>query len=148
MNIIQEWACKEHGAFECSDPICPALGCRSQNVVREFRTPPGIVSRMVRQHEKGIRELSDRMGGVNFRTAKEGEASFGGDVGKKLLWGNDAAKFLGHPITERAIATDAMKSDAGVATRVDFSAHDMRPPVKEIITHKSDAADRKKVSAA
>ena len=148
MSVVKEYKCAEHGSFECSDPICPAMGCRSEKVTREFRTPPGIKSNMVRQHEKGIRELSDRMGGVNFRTAKAGEASFGGDKAGGLLWGSDATKFLGHGITEKAMQTDAMKTDAAVATRQDFSSHSLRPPVKEIITHRNDSSDRKKVASA
>ena len=146
--MIKEWKCNEHGAFECSDPICPALGCRSQEVVREFRTPPMVRSGMVKQHERGIRELSERMGGANFRTTKEGEASFGGDVGKNLLWGNEAAKFLGDPSQEKNKKSDAMKSGAAVATRVDFSSHDLRPPVNEIIAHRSDGAATKRMVAA
>lgn len=148
MSVVKEWKCSEHGPFDCSDPICPALGCRSQDVVREFRTPPMLRSGMVKQHDKGIRELSDRMGGANFRSAKEGEASFGGTVGSSLLWGNDAAKFLGHPVHEKLEASNAMKSDAAVATRVDFSSHDMRPPVKEVIAHRSEEAARNKAVAA
>lgn len=146
--ILKEWKCAEHGPFECSDAICPEMGCMSESVTREFRTAPGIKSRMVQQHERGIRALSDRMGGANFRTAKEGEASYGGDKAGGLLWGNDAAKFLGHPITDKAVATNAMRSDAAVATRQDFSGHSLRPPAQEIIQHASDAADRKRVAAA
>lgn len=148
MSVIKEFRCAEHGPFECSDAICPEMGCCSQDVVREFRTAPGVRSGMVAQHERGIRELSDRMGGANFRNAKEGEASFGGDKSGGLLWGNDASKFLGHPITEKTVATNAMRSDAAVATRVDFSGHNLRPPAQDIIQHKNEAFDRKKVAAA
>ena len=146
--IIKEWKCKEHGAFECSDPICPALGCLSEQVVQEFRTPPMVRSRMVKQHDQGIRELSDRMGGANFRSGQVGDTAFGGTAGNGVLWGNDAAKFLGHPVHEKALPTDAMKSSAAVATRQDFVSRDMKPPAKEIISHSSDATDRKKIAAS
>lgn len=147
--VIKEYRCEEHGAFECSDPICPAQGCRSQNVTREFRTAPAVRSRMVTQHDAGIRSLSERMGGPDFRTAKqEGDTTYGGHLASGMKWGRDAEQFLGHTITEKTLPTDAMKSSAAVATRHDFVKRDNRPPYENKTQHKDDPQDRKKVLAS
>lgn len=147
--VIREYRCEEHGAFECSDPICPAQGCRSQSVSREFRTAPAVRSRMVSQHDAGIRSLSERMGGENFRSAQqEGDTSYGGHLAGGMKWGREAEQFLGHGITEKTVASEAMKSDAAVATRQDFVKRDNRPPYENKTQHKDDPQDRKKVLAS
>lgn len=144
--VIREYRCAEHGEFECSDPICPAPGCRSQDVTREFRTAPAVRSRMVTQHDTGIRDLSERMGGADFRSAQqEGDTAYGGHLAGGMKWGQDAEKFLGHTLTEKTIQTDAMRSPAAVATRHDFVKRDNRPPFVNKTQHKDDPQDRKKV---
>lgn len=96
MGVIKEWNCIEHGEFESTHPICPEFGCESRAVVREFRTAPTIGSRMVKQFEAGMKRTSDMMHISNFRSAREGEAAYGGDAKKKygaeVLWGNDCQK--------------------------------------------------------
>lgn len=93
--IIKEWRCKQHGDFESSHPICPALGCRSKQVERVFLTAPGVKSEFVTRHEAGVKKLAAAYGQTDFRTAKPGESSKKHDLGQKLLWGNEVQKTLG-----------------------------------------------------
>lgn len=93
--VIKEWRCKAHGDFESSHPICPALGCRSQNVERVFLTAPGIKSEFHTRHEKGIAKLASAYGQTDFRNARAGESSIKSPIGSKLLWGNEVQKNLG-----------------------------------------------------
>ena len=109
MAVIKEWACLEHGEFDSTHPICPASGCDSRAVKQEFRTAPTIRSGMMKRFDQGIRRSSDLMGGKNFRSAKSGEAAYGGDAGKEngmqVLWGDDSRKVLGQSfvqLTKRA----------------------------------------------
>lgn len=102
--MIKEWACLEHGAFEGSHAICPEYGCNSAHVSQEFRTPVGIRSSATRRTDAGIRKSVDmyRLGDV--RSARDGEASYGGDKGKELgmevLWGSDVQKKMGRSFAE------------------------------------------------
>ena len=104
MGVLKEFNCLEHGEFEGSHPICPAFGCRSRAVVQEFRTPPTIGSRMVRQFEAGMKKTSDMYHIRNFRTARAGESAHGGDAGKEngmqVLWGDSCRKVLGKSFAE------------------------------------------------
>lgn len=93
--IIKEFRCKKHGNFESSHPICPALGCRSQNVERIFLTAPGVKSEFVTRHEQGVKKLAAAYGQHDFRTARAGESSKKHDLGQRLLWGNEVEKSLG-----------------------------------------------------
>ncbi len=93
--VIKEWACKKHGNFEGSHPICPALGCRSQEVERVFLTAPGVKSEFTTRHEQGVKKLAAAYGQSDFRTARAGESSKKHDLGQRLLWGNDVQKSLG-----------------------------------------------------
>jgi hypothetical protein len=96
MAIVKEWNCLEHGEFESSHPICPNFGCDSQFVKREIRTAPGIRSATMKRFDAGIRKSADMMNLSDLRTAREGEAAYGGDAGKKLgaevLWGDTAVR--------------------------------------------------------
>jgi hypothetical protein len=104
MAVLREWACLEHGPFEGSHAICPALGCDSRAVSQEFRTPVGIRSGLTKRTDAGIRKSVDMYGLGNVRSAREGEASYGGDKGKELgmevLWGNDVQKKMGRSFAE------------------------------------------------
>lgn len=104
MAVMKEWNCLEHGEFESTHAICPASGCESRAVKQEFRTPPTIRSGTMKRFDAGIRRSSDMMGGKNFRTAKAGEASFGGDAGKEngmqVLWGDESRKVLGQSFAQ------------------------------------------------
>ncbi len=93
--VLKEWRCKNHGVFDSSHPICPALGCRSKEVERVFLTPPGIRSEFVKRHENGIQKLAAAYGQTDFKTAKAGDASIKHPVGSELLWGSDVKKHLG-----------------------------------------------------
>jgi hypothetical protein len=104
MAVIKEFVCIEHGEFESTHAICPGSGCDSRHVKQEFRTPVTIRSSTMKRFDAGIRRSSDMMGGKNFRTAKAGEASFGGDVGKQngmqVLWGDESRKVLGQSFAQ------------------------------------------------
>lgn len=103
LGIIKEWNCLEHGEFDGSHPICPEFGCDSKHVAREFRTAVTIGSRMVKQHDAGMKRSSELYKISNFRSAREGEAAHGGnagrDLGTEVLWGSDIArKMPGHSL--------------------------------------------------
>jgi len=104
MSVMKEWACLEHGAFEGSHGICPAFGCDSRAVSQEFRTAVGIRSSATRRTDAGIRKSVDMYGLGNVRSAREGEASYGGDRGKELgmevLWGDNVQKKMGRSFAE------------------------------------------------
>jgi hypothetical protein len=102
--VIKEWSCLEHGPFERSHGICPALGCDSRSVTQEFRTPVSIRHGNTSRTDAGIRKSVDMYGLGNVRSARVGEASYGGDKGKELgmevLWGNDVQKKMGRSFAE------------------------------------------------
>jgi hypothetical protein len=104
LGVIREWNCLFHGEFDGSHPICPAMGCDSAHVVREFRTAPTIGSRMVKQFEAGMKRSSDMMRINNFRTARAGEAAYGGQAekesGLQVLWGDQCKQALGRSFNE------------------------------------------------
>lgn len=104
MAVIKEFRCFDHGEFEASHPICPAHGCDSKAVVREFRTPITIGSRMVKQHHAGLKRTAELMRLNNFRTAREGEAAYGGEAAKaagtQVLWGDQSRRALGKSFSE------------------------------------------------
>jgi hypothetical protein len=122
MSVLKEWRCIEHGEFESSHPICPASGCESKGVAREFRTAPTIGSSFRKRFDAGIRRTSEMMGGANFRTARAGDTAFGGDVGREkglnLLWGNESQRVLGRSFAEltqiAARPLDIKKRDGSV----------------------------------
>lgn len=103
-GIVKEWHCIEHGHFESSHPICPNFGCDSEHVSRAFLTAPAHLSSATRRHAEGIRRSADMMGLSNFRSARAGEAAYGGDVGKELgqelLWGNEVQAKMGKSFTD------------------------------------------------
>ena len=106
LGVIKEWLCVDHGEFEASHPICPAPGCDSSAVTREFRTAPGSISRSTRQFDAGIRKSSDMYRINNFRSAKPGEAAHGGTAARDngmptgVLWGDECRKVLGRGFSE------------------------------------------------
>jgi hypothetical protein len=108
MAIIKEWACLVHGEFVGSHPICPAMGCDSRAVHQEFRTAPAIRHNGTTRTDAGLRKSAEMYGINNFRSAKPGEAAYGGDKGKALgmevLWGNDVQKTMGRSFAELSSA--------------------------------------------
>jgi hypothetical protein len=100
LGVIREYRCLEHGEFEASHPICPAMGCESRSVWQEFRTAPNIGTSMVRKHNAGMKRTSDMMRIANFRSARANESAYGGEKGRGLLWGDDCRKVLGRSFGE------------------------------------------------
>jgi hypothetical protein len=105
-GVIKEWNCLLHGEFDGTHPICPSHGCRSLAVVREFRTAPTVRSNGMKKFDAGIRRTADMMKLGNLRTARAGEAAYGGDAAKQkgleILWGQDVQKTMGHSFAELA----------------------------------------------
>lgn len=138
--IIKEFRCKKHGDFESSHPICPALGCRSQNVERVFLTPPGVKSEFVTRHERGVKKLAQAYGQTDFRTARAGESSKKQDLGQKLLWGNDVKRSLGmdmSTLTAQAAQPFTVQHKDGTTETV---PHGMRQAATEMgITRRAPA---------
>jgi hypothetical protein len=91
MAVLKEWACIIHGPFESTHAICPGEGCDSSAVVREFRSAPAFKSDYTKRTDAGIRRSADMYRINNFRSAKEGEAAYGGDkakaMGTEIIWG-------------------------------------------------------------
>ena len=104
MGVIKEWNCIEHGDFVASHPICPENGCTSRHVTRVFLTAPMIGKDSTRRFDAGIRKSSEMMRISNFRSARGGEAAYGGDVGKdkglQVLWGDQCRKVMGRSFSE------------------------------------------------
>lgn len=92
--ILHDFKCEIHGDFEGTHPICPENGCESENVVKLFRKSPMIFSGMTRATDRGLRESADSMGITNFRSARPGEASFGGEQAGQVLWGDQVKKSM------------------------------------------------------
>jgi hypothetical protein len=90
--ILHDFKCAKHGVFESSHPICPHMGCASESVTKIFLKPVGTRSDNTRRFDAGIRKSAENMGLTNFRSSRQGEASHGGELGKKVLWGKDVAK--------------------------------------------------------
>jgi hypothetical protein len=104
LGVIKEWNCLEHGEFVGSHPLCPVLGCESRAVTRVFLTPPNIGSTALKRFDQGIARSADMYRISNFRSAKAGEASYGGDkareLGMEVLWGNEVQKKMGRSFAE------------------------------------------------
>lgn len=115
MAVLKEWKCAEHGSFDGTHPICPSPGCFSENVEREFRTPPSIGTGKLKAFDAGIRRTAEGLGIRNFRTAyREGDVSFAGrsvdnttPIGKELLWGRDVERVMGAPMAQQIAAAQA-----------------------------------------
>lgn len=104
MAVVKEWTCLEHGEFDSTHPICPNFRCESKFVKQEFRTPVSIGTQFKKRFDAGIRKSADMMHISNFRTAREGEAAYGGDKAKELgmevLWGDESKKKMGKSFAE------------------------------------------------
>jgi hypothetical protein len=100
MGIIHEWFCAEHGEFEATHAICPALGCRSREVVKEIRTPRAVGTGLAKRTDAGLRRTAEAYGQSDFKSAKEGESSKANNQAAQVLWGDEATKVLGRPLTQ------------------------------------------------
>lgn len=91
MSVIKEWFCADHGDFEASHPICPAIGCSSKEVIREIRTAPKIGSASTKRTDAGLRRTAESYN-IDLRSAKEGESSKVQARGSEVIWGLDNAQ--------------------------------------------------------
>ena len=166
-GILKEWNCLLHGEFDGTHPICPSMGCSSKAVVREFRTAPTIRSSGMKKFDAGIRRTADMMKLNNIRTARAGEAAYGGEAAKQtgleVLWGSDVQRVMGRSFAEMSSAAqrplvvprrdgtgsitvtrnNAMReaaTEAGITRRT-------LPPVGELVTVRSDKVPDAKVKA-
>lgn len=92
--IIKEWFCSEHGDFEGSHAICPALGCESAEVIRVFHTAPGMKSDNTKRFDDGVRRSAELYQQSDYRSAKAGESSKANNQAASVLWGSNAQDFL------------------------------------------------------
>jgi hypothetical protein len=99
MAAMKEWECPVHGDFDCTHPLCPHVGCETE-VKQVFRTPVTIGSQLRKRFDAGIKKSVDMMGLGNLRSSRAGEASYGGNTGDQVLWGNDVERVLGVSINQ------------------------------------------------
>jgi hypothetical protein len=94
VSVIKEWECKVHGYFPGTHPICPEIGCESEEVKRVFITPPTISDGTLKRFDQGIKRSVDMMKLGNLRSARAGEAAYG-NSGNGMLWGDEVKRVLG-----------------------------------------------------
>lgn len=117
-SVIKEWFCGEHGSFEGSHPICPNLGCESREVIREFRTAPAFKSDGTKRTDAGLRKTVDDYRLGDLKSARPGESSKAHSRADGLLWGDDAQKFIGKPLTAAHVpAAFDVKDESGHKSR-------------------------------
>ena len=97
---MKDWKCAAHGSFEGTHPICPEMGCLSEKVEREFRTPVSVSQGKYNRFDRGLRKTADMMHIPNWKTARAGETGFAGrgqdaPLGTQVLWGNEVGKAPG-----------------------------------------------------
>ena len=161
MSVIKEWKCGRHGGFEGTHAICPVMGCESENVEREFRTPVSVSQGKYKRFDAGLRKTADRMGIPDWKTAREGEAGFAGranPLGTQVLWGNDVQKEMGVPFAQQMQAAAKPLTVEGKDPKKDpylTMNNGMRAtanelgitravrPMAEVTTHKADMAGAK-----
>jgi hypothetical protein len=86
--ILKEWKCPKHGSFEGSHPICPASGCDSEGVEREYLTPPGFKSDTTKLTDSGFRRTAE-VYGLSDMNNKDGQAVANGQNSSQAIWGAD-----------------------------------------------------------
>ena len=91
MAVIKEWKCPHHGGFDSSHPICPAMGCDSADVTREFRTPPGRRSDSTARFDQGLRRTADGFNRSDLKSARAGESQAGNGA-SQMFWGADGVQ--------------------------------------------------------
>lgn len=127
MSVLKEWKCAVHGSFEGSHPICPAYGCVSEKVEREFLTPINIRSAGTRNTDRGLRRTVDSMRLRDLRSSRhEGDVSYAGraqenktPIGSELLWGRDVERVMGKPFAAQVQAAQAPLVVPGKNAKVD-----------------------------
>jgi len=150
--IIKEWRCADHGPFEGSHPICPAMGCSSENVSREFRTAPGFKSDMTKATDGGFDRMAQNYGMSDMSNA-HGRTVKGGNVDPTAaIWGKEAIgsqfdSMLNQASTPTKFTAKNGKElyadNMGMRAACKASGLDQKPlPPATIVGAKSDARDR------
>jgi len=155
--IIKEWKCAEHGSFEGSFPICPAMGCESTEVAREFKTAPGLTSDTTKFTDKGFDSLASSYG-LSDMSNKDGKAVKGGQVNPSAaIWGRESVGSQFDSMLEQGSKPYVAKTKDGRELSVDsnglrlaakatgFDKKPLPPIAGGPIASSADAADRKEV---
>lgn len=85
--IIKEFKCPIHGSFEGSHPICPAFGCESEGVEREFKTPPSINTGMVAMRDASLRRTAEVYGFSDMSNKDGSSVASNQQSGREAIWG-------------------------------------------------------------
>lgn len=140
--IIKEWKCPLHGSFDGSHAICPAYGCDSDGVEREYRTAPGIKSDSTKLTDAGFRRTAD-VYGLSDMNNKDGQA-VAGHEGSQAIWGADKLPSYGNMLEQaKAPLTVNGKTDKNRGMQLaseltgTFGGH-VVPVAGEITVHKGD----------
>lgn len=109
--ILHDWSCPRHGIFEASHAICPGLDCDSTGVVKVHLKAPGHLSATTRRFDAGLRTNADAYRLPNIRSARAGEAAYGGKA-SGILWGDQIEKITrpGSNFASLAAAAQATNS--------------------------------------
>ncbi|HUP07665.1 MAG TPA: hypothetical protein VMU47_10970 [Caldimonas sp.] len=93
--ILNDYKCPKHGEFEGSHPICPAMGCDSEGVVKIFKKAPGVKSDSTKRFDEGLKKSADMYRQTDWKSAKDGESAKAHNRAAELKWGGEAAELLG-----------------------------------------------------
>jgi hypothetical protein len=139
--ILKEWKCPVHGSFEGSHPICPAMGCDSENVEREYLTAPGFKSDTTKLTDSGFRRTAE-VYGLSDMNNKDGQPVAGS--GGQALWGSDnisnyvqMLEQAKTPMTVNGKTDNNRGMQAAAEGTRNFGGH-IVPPAGEITVHKGD----------
>lgn len=90
--ILFDFRCPRHGDFEASHPICGAMGCDSTGVTKIFKKAPGRLSATTKRFDAGLKATAASYGLTNIRSARAGEAAYGGKSSNGILWGDQVSQ--------------------------------------------------------
>ncbi|MBV8648472.1 hypothetical protein [Paludibacterium sp.] len=152
--VIKEWECAKHGTFESTHPICPCLGCASENVKRVFLTPPSIRHEATTYTDNSFNDLA-RAYKLSDINNQDGQAAK--SAADDCKWGMDAVG--GVDMFKQATANGAgyetFQTESGKTVQVDnmgmrlaarTSGIDKRVvPAADVKILASDKQDRQKV---
>lgn len=93
MAVLHDYQCKKHGIFEGSHPICPHMGCESEDVKMVFLKAPGTLSAKTKNFDRQTRDTVNSYQLDYLKSAqREGDTSYGGHSAGQVLWGDEGAK--------------------------------------------------------
>jgi hypothetical protein len=96
MAVLHDYQCKKHGVFESSHPICPHMGCESEDVKIVYLKAPGMMSAKTKNFDRETRNTAESYQLDYLKSAqREGDTSYGGHASGSVLWGDEAAKHYG-----------------------------------------------------